>query len=277
MIKANAVWFIGLAVLSIMIIFYTLWKKKDLKLLVLFLGLDALGAFFENVVYLGLNAYEYYPQLLKNPYYDMTLGAFISQYFFVPAISLYYVAFRLTSRWSFIFAAIIAAIELLFLRLDIYKNNWWDTSYTFVGLLLFFWISKKWYNFIIQASSRFIRFITVVCIAYSMNGDLIVIPVFSDHYHFDVDWFNDPTRSSLAVIVLYQTIRACLIAIVCFYRFNWTLQALAPILLLASYLFFIHLHIFTFKFVWDLYYLSVADIVVLICCNYLNKELSKDK
>lgn len=62
MLSGNAVWLLLLGGLSLILFAYTFWRKGDLKLLALYLGLGAIAGYFENVVCIWLESYEYYPQ-----------------------------------------------------------------------------------------------------------------------------------------------------------------------------------------------------------------------
>ncbi|MDF2964261.1 MAG: hypothetical protein K0S39_5996 [Paenibacillus sp.] len=91
----NTIWFILLAGLSLLLIAFTFWKKKDFKLLALFLGLGAIAGYFENVICIWLQSYEYYPKILENPYLDLVLGTYLSQVYYVTSVALFITAFRL--------------------------------------------------------------------------------------------------------------------------------------------------------------------------------------
>ncbi len=57
--NGSALWFIILAILSIMLLLYTFWRKKDLKLLALFLFLSSIAFAFEYIVFILLQSYSY--------------------------------------------------------------------------------------------------------------------------------------------------------------------------------------------------------------------------
>ncbi|CAN7669760.1 hypothetical protein LJR153_005261 [Paenibacillus sp. LjRoot153] len=271
----NARWFIILAVLSFVLLIIIFWKKRDSKLLALYFFIGSAAACLENVIFVWFPSYEYYPHMLKNPYYDMTLGAYLSQQFYVTSVALFIAAFNLGYGWIVALAAMFACIEIIFLKLGIYKLIWWNPVYTFAGILLYFWIAKKWYGMLLHATSPLIRFITLSGINYIVYAHLIMYALLSDHFHYPVYWYDSPERTALSVIIIYFYIRGLLTALVCFYKFRWTLQALVPVLMGGSYLLSMALHIFTFTYIWDIYLLIAADIVLLFCCNYFNRILTK--
>lgn len=273
----NASWFIILAVLSIALFVFVFWKKRNAKLLALYFFVGSLAAYLENVIFVWFPSYEYYPHLLKNTYYDMTTGAYFSQQYNVTSVAVFIAAYNLGYRWILCSAAIFAGIEILFLKLGIYKLIWWNPLFTFIGLLIFFWISKKSYHLLLKSNSHVLRFLTIFGISYIVHAHLIMIPLLSNHFHFAVNWFDRPERNSLTILIIYWFVRGLLTTIVCFYRLHWTLQSFVPILMGISYFVLMYLHILTFKYNWDLFVLIGADIVLLFCCNYFNRVLSKSR
>lgn len=274
----NYSWFILLALLSIALLVFVFLKKRDSKLVALYFFSGSAASCLENVIFVWIPSYEYYPHILKNNYYDMTLGAYLSQQFNVTSVTVLIAAFNLGYGWILCLAALFVGIEILFLKLGIYKLIWWNPLLTFIGLLIYFWGTKKWNGFLIKGASPTIRFITVFGISYILHLHLIMIPLLSDHYHFAVHWFDKPTeRNSLTVMILYWYAKGLITTIVSFYRFHWALQSVVPIVLTGSYFLLMHLHFLTYKYIWDLFILMGADIVVLFCCNYFNRILSKNQ
>ncbi|MNP37294.1 hypothetical protein D3C76_1307360 [compost metagenome] len=88
---------------------------------------------FEYVILVCLHSYTYYPHILSDPYMDSMMGAFISNFLTVPTVGLIMVIYRLRFRWTVIFAMLMIGIEWLFLKLGIYKHEWWRLSYSFVA------------------------------------------------------------------------------------------------------------------------------------------------
>lgn len=272
-----AIWYIILAMLCIVLIAYTIWKKRDIKLLLLLLFMTGIASYFENIVFLYFQSYEYYPHIMEIPYYDNLLGAYISQYISVSSIAVFIAAFNLGYIWFVFFSAMFMGIEYAFLALGIYKVNWWHPSYTFVGLLIYFWFSKKWYTLFKDGIAGYLRLLTLAIMNYALSADIMVIPVILGHYNFAFNWFSDPARVTLAVIVIYMLIRGFMAALVCFYRMHWLIVALVPVLELISYTILIRHHIFTFKYPLDLYVLSGSSIVILFCSYYFSRVLPEGR
>lgn len=272
-LMGNAIWFIIVAVLSILFLIYTYWRKKDLMLVVLHSFLIAISFILDLVIFVFFQSYEYYPHILKKKYYDMCIGAYLSQGFYVSSLALFIAAFNLGYGWILFFIAMFVGIEYLFLALGIYKLNWWHPGYTGVGLLIYFWVGKKWYSSLLQASSLFIRLVTLYCLSYTLYTNLLTAPFYLNYFYYSGGWFDNPERDSIAVGLVYFLIHSAVPAIVCFYRLHWTILAATPIVLLISHLVIILLHILSIKHLWVIFIFSMLEIVVLLCCYYFNRVL----
>jgi hypothetical protein len=270
----SAIWFIALAVLSVLLLVITFWKKKDMKLGALKMSTGGLAAFFENVIFIWLKSYDYNPGILKIRYYDNLLGAYLSQVFYVSSVAVFIAAFNLGFGWMLVFAVMFMGIEYLFLALGIYHLHWWHPSFTGLGLLIYFWLSKKWYSIMLQASSSFLRFFSLICMNYVIYANLNVIPILTGHYKYVVGWFQSIERDTAFVIVIYCTVRGLITAIVCFFRLHWGYKAFVLILMSASNLILIYQKIFIYKHLWELAFLPIIDFAVLILCDYFNRVLS---
>jgi hypothetical protein len=275
-IQPIALWFVIPAVFCTLLFIVIFWRKKDLKLWELYLCLNAISLCLENIIFVFLNSYVYKPGILKHPYADSALGAYFSQSYYVTSAALLIAAYNLRIYWIIFYTAMFVGIEYLFLFLGIYKLIWWHPGYTAVGLVLFFLIAKKWYRFLLQPSSRFIRFLTLVSLNYGNYATISALPVILEVFQFVGGWFDDPLRDSIAVIIVAIFIRSVVIAVTCLYRLRLIVQILVPILFLAGYLMLIYLHIFINKSIWVLFLFSASDIAVLLFCGYFNRGLVKD-
>ncbi|MFC6228903.1 hypothetical protein ACFQI7_13900 [Paenibacillus allorhizosphaerae] len=235
----------------------------------MFLGLGAIASYFENVILHWFHSYEYTPGILNIRYYDLSLGAYLSQVYYVSSVAFFIAAFQLRFGWTLLFSAMFVGIEYGFLALGVYKLIWWHPAFTGVALPVYFWIAKKWWILLLQGSSRFIRWFTLVGTNYVIYADLESIPFFSGHYHFTSGWFQDLARDTVVVLIIYTTVRAAITATVCFYRLHWSILGMVTAILWIGYLVSMQLHILTFKYLWSFYVFSAYDIVILfICCKF---------
>jgi hypothetical protein len=127
--------------------FLILLKRKNHKntwfLLLTNIGLAYL---FEYITLNVLHGYRYKPAMMKNRFFDAVLGAILSQGIYVPIASTFLTTFKKNWKWKISTSFIYFSIELLFLRLRIYKVFWWKPLYTLVFLNLYFYISDVVYK-----------------------------------------------------------------------------------------------------------------------------------
>ncbi|WP_425060168.1 hypothetical protein SCACP_08350 [Sporomusa carbonis] len=138
-------WYYGLVVASLVLLIAALQHRRDWKLLVLHLSIFSLIHPFEVVV-LTTNGYVYLPGILPAAA-DNFAGAFISDFFIIPASAVFISAFSLSWRFILCFAALFTGIDWYFTSLGIYQHFWWKSIYTGIGLIVLYAISAwLWSN-----------------------------------------------------------------------------------------------------------------------------------
>lgn len=145
--KYNKVPYIILFIIHGLLLFYTFYKNKDRKtLLVLWLTIIGFAHNFDYVVLVLLKGYKYIPKFFKQKDFDNILGAIFSQSIYVPSTALFITSFRLGWKINVLMGIYFAIIERLFKKLDIFHNNWWSTFFTLNLIPIYFFISDKWYE-----------------------------------------------------------------------------------------------------------------------------------
>lgn len=141
---SNTIWYILLGISTIIELVLIFIKAKNRKLvLAQYFTISGMTFCFEMAIYSYFKAYAYFPMLIpQSPPDDSIAGNLFSQ-FSVAATALLIAVYNLKYYWFVIFAAVYGLIEELFLKLGIYKHNWYQTWMTVIGLLLLFWIAKK--------------------------------------------------------------------------------------------------------------------------------------
>jgi hypothetical protein len=141
---SNTIWYIVLGVSTIIEMIFVLNKAKNIKhMIALFLIVSGMTFCIEITIYCFLKAYDYYPMITpQSPINDGLVGNLFSQ-FSITATALLIVVLNLKYYWCYIFAGIYGIIEVLFLKLAIYSQNWYKTWMTILGLVILFGIVKK--------------------------------------------------------------------------------------------------------------------------------------
>jgi hypothetical protein len=143
---SNKFYYLGLIFVHSFLLFYVFYKKKNRREIFLtFLSIVGLTFHFEYPLYI-LKAYKYKTNILKNKEQDNSFGSVLSQGLFVPSAAIFISTFKFGWSTKLLFTMYFALIERYFLKLNIYKNNWWRTTYTSILIFSYFFISDAWYN-----------------------------------------------------------------------------------------------------------------------------------
>lgn len=142
----NRSYYICLSIIQCILLFYVFYKKKNRKsILLTFLSIVGLAYYFEYPVYI-FRGYKYKTKILKNREQDNSLGAVLSQTLFVPAVAIFISTFQLGWKVKVWFTIYFVLIERFFLKLNIYRNRWWRTSFTALSVFAYFFISDACYK-----------------------------------------------------------------------------------------------------------------------------------
>lgn len=145
--STNKLPYILLLVIHSVMLFFTFYKNKDRKrLLISLLSNIGLAYLFEYFVVNLFHGYTYRPGVLKNKNFDKIVGSIFSQDIYVPFTALFLTAFRLGWKYKLLLTFYFGVVEVIYVRLGIYTHHWWKTIYTIILLPIYFFISDKWYN-----------------------------------------------------------------------------------------------------------------------------------
>lgn len=162
--------YIVLLIIHTLLLLFTFYKNKDRqRLLVLLTSNIGLAYLFEYFAVNLFHGYSYKPNMIKSNHLDRILGAVLSQAIYVPFTALFLTAFNLKWKSRIAFSAYFTIVEIIFLKLNIYKHTWYKTSLTFFLTLFYFKLSDFWYkllkreNTIIKGISLYF-FILISCV-----------------------------------------------------------------------------------------------------------------
>ncbi|WP_147534310.1 hypothetical protein [Bacillus marasmi] len=137
--------FIILGIIYFILLIITFYKSKDRKRhVVLLLNYAGFAYIFEYFVVALFDGYVYKPNFFKQKKVDSIFGAVWSQFFYVPVAALFITVFGLGWKMKLLFSTLFLLIERIFIKIGVYKNKWWKTSYTFLLILLSFFLNDKW-------------------------------------------------------------------------------------------------------------------------------------
>jgi len=145
-INRNTIPFLFLILIHVSMLLILFKQKNDKRTWILLLSNTGFAYLFEYIILIVFKAYTYKPYIMKKPYFDNLLGALLSQGFYGPITATFLTIFQKNWQWKFGFSLYFCLIEKLFIKLNVYKGNWWKPSYTFMALNLYFYISNGFYK-----------------------------------------------------------------------------------------------------------------------------------
>lgn len=151
---SHTIWYLLLSVVSIFQIIYTIYHSETpLRTLAFYFTIVGLPLYFETLVLIFLDAYVYYPKIIRHSnldsFNDVLTGNLFSQ-FSVASSALLLTVHQKPFYWHVVVALLYYVLEECFKALDIYRQHWWKTWMTFIGLLLFFTITKWMYTRLVR-------------------------------------------------------------------------------------------------------------------------------
>ncbi len=92
-------------------------------------------------------------------------------------------------------------VEIMFLKLGVYKQHWWKTIYTFIFTTFYFFVSDLWEN-MLRKNIPQIRFVSLFFMIMATEANLLF--VFAVKRNYDLDWEDIiPGLNILLLIPLY--------------------------------------------------------------------------
>lgn len=207
----NSYWYLGLAILSILLLIYVYKKTRSTRCLLLFLIMVGLGYLIEAVIYNFGHSYQYYPKLIKHDtFYDSNMGAIASNALALPVAATFIAALRKNWIWILFFISLFAGIEWAFLKLNIYSHNWWRIGYTSFGLLFYFPIAKLFLQMLSNPLKGKLHSIFLFLSVGPISGSLHIVPImFFTSRYYELGWFNHRSEDTTAFSAIYY-LCACL-------------------------------------------------------------------
>lgn len=272
---SNSFWYLGLVVLSILIIIITFWKKRDAKLLIFYFYLAGLIYLFDFIVLTLFNGYKYIPHLIVTPQLDNVVGAIVSNLFAIPSAALVIAAFNLPFVWMVLLSALFMGIEQLFLHLAIFKNYWWNTGYTGFSLLIYFWISRQtWKTITLLKPSKLMRFMILFFNCISIHGSFtFIFVVLYKVYLFHIGVFPDIYRDHFVASIPYICLISLIIAVIVVLISKWRYRLLLIAMIYGLDWGLVKTDILRFYSYWNVNHFFLTHIVVLIILLFFDRFL----
>jgi hypothetical protein len=203
---SNTVWYILLSIMSAVSIVLILLKSNNRKFDIGF-GLAVLGTTFhaEFSLLVAFNAYRYFPKIFNDPFLDSVFGNYVSQISGASTVMLA-IIYRIPVISNFIIAVIYFFIDVLFVKLDVYRHLWFKSWYTFALVFISLFIANKWYHRLLNYPNPFIYYLTLYLGARALFSLAIVFKYFFSIEVINIFVFDEFTRDQAFLIILYDSI-----------------------------------------------------------------------
>lgn len=171
---SNKFYYFGLIIINSLLLFFVFYKKKNRKTTFLtLLSIIGLAYYFEYPIYI-LRGYKYKTKILKNREQDNAFGSVLSQAIFVPSAAIFISTFKLGWKIKLLFTTFFVLIERFFIKIKIYENKWWHTTFTAIFIFTYFFISDRFYNGIMNRNKIILK-LTLFNIIHITNMNILFI------------------------------------------------------------------------------------------------------
>lgn len=274
----SSYWYLGLSFLSLCILIFVCFKKRVHPSIFMFLIMVQVAYLIETVIYIFGGSYEYHPHLLKNnEHYDSNMGALTSNMFIIPTLATFISAFRLRWVWIFLIIGLIAAVELLFVKLQIYTLKWWRIQYTSIGLIFYFAAAKVIYPHLLRPVKGWIHSLYLILCVGPILGTLHILPImFFMNRTYHPGWYSDVARDTTAFSSIYYLFGA--LAVVALVKLKgirrWLKFALLILVYSTATIALVLAGILEIHAPWDPAYYIIFPLLVYIIAEAISNRLS---
>lgn len=201
--KRNKIPFIILFIIHTSMLGYSFYKSKNKKQLFTLLMADIGFAYLLEYVVLNVfHAYTYKPKIMKKNFFDNVFGAILSQGIFVPFTAVFSTVLKI--GWVgklFLGGVYFSLVEQIFIRLKVYKHNWWKTIYTVTLIPLYFKISD-WWNMFLDKRNPIVRVISLFLMILVTEANLLFLFAATRKIRFGIGRYH-AWREHFIMVPLY--------------------------------------------------------------------------
>ena len=226
---SNTIWYILLAVTSIITLVFVLKKSENRRFTVAF-TLASLGFVYmvEAILVIVLNAYCYYPKIVINDLFqDSVLGNIFSQVSIASTAALS-IVYDLSFGWTVLFAAIYYLIDILFIKLGIYEHFWYLSVYTFIGFIPLFALIKWYYKIFVNSAKYIFHHLALYSGVFAITGNTIILPMkLLKIQIFNINFFGQLSKDHTTFSIIYGFVLINILIFVYRARLHWIWKSTA--------------------------------------------------
>lgn len=273
----NTYWYLGLAVPSLALVLFLCLTGNRLRRFFLYTVFLGFGFLAEAIIYAFLGSYQYFPKLLKEPFFDSNLGAISSNQLALPGTAVLISVYQVGWKGILFASGVFVGIEWFFVKLGIYVHYWWRLSYTAIILPFYYALAKDLYRRLAHPMRGFIHMVTLYWFVGAITGGIHLPPtmlVISRSYH--PGWFASPGREITAFASVYYLFTVLLVlgATYLRWKYGWLKYALPVAVQVSVTQVLVEAGIVRRLVWWDLPYYMVGLCVLLWLSERISKRLS---
>jgi hypothetical protein len=222
--KQNKIPFIIMLIIHSSLLGYSFYKTKNKKQLFTLLMADIGFAYLLEYVVLNVfHAYTYKPKIIKKNFFDNVFGAILSQGIFVPFTAVFSTFMKIGWVGKLLLGGIyFSLVELLFLKLKVYKHNWWRTIYTIILIPLYFNISD-WWNILLEKKNPVVRFISLFFMILVTEANLLFLFASTRKVRFGAGKFHS-WKEHFIIVPLYAITLSLFSTVTFLKQNNWSVK-----------------------------------------------------
>jgi hypothetical protein len=222
--KQNKIPFIIMLIIHSSLLGYSFYKTKNKKQLFTLLMADIGFAYLLEYLVLNVfHAYTYKPKIIKKNFFDNVFGAILSQGIFVPFTAVFSTFMKIGWVGKILLGGIyFSLVELIFLKLKVYKHNWWRTIYTLILIPLYFNISD-WWNILLEKKNPVVRFISLFFMILVTEANLLFLFASTRKVRFGAGKFHS-WKEHFIIVPLYAITLSLFSTVSFLKQNNWSVK-----------------------------------------------------
>ncbi|WP_285715877.1 hypothetical protein [Pelosinus sp. IPA-1] len=201
---------------------------------------------FEIIIFIIMNAYQYFPGILPDPQMDNYLGSYVSNSLIVPASAVIINAFSLSMGYTLGIAALFTGIDWYFAAIGIYKHFWWKSIYTGIGLSIIYILSKRIWAGLREQQPTLIFRLLVIYLTYAPIYNIIIFLLNrGGHlFRFQLQCAGEPEKIHQGLFYIYLFITSIIVTLCIGLKLRLRYRLLGIIVLVLLNWAIGHYHIF---------------------------------
>ncbi|OIJ12615.1 hypothetical protein BKP35_10530 [Anaerobacillus arseniciselenatis] len=133
-----------------------------------------------------------------------------SQAIFVPSVGIFLSAFQLSWKFKLLFTTYFVIIERTFLKLKIYNNKWWKTTYTAIFMFIGFFISDICYKEIKKGNKLMLKVTLYNTFHVLYMSVFFILSLFKKFRYEPVVLTKNPWYYHYTFVKLYLVFETCI-------------------------------------------------------------------